>query len=97
MNAQAAEPLAIGWASRDVSTDAPVPIPGQFHIRVSQGVRDPITATALVIENGADALIFVSADFVSIQPHLVNRVRARVAAQMMLAGSAHFFGLDGAA
>jgi hypothetical protein len=79
MNEQAAAPLAIGWASRDVSTDAPVHIPGQFHIRVSQGVRDPITATALVIENGADALIFVSADFVSIQPHVVTRVRARVA------------------
>jgi hypothetical protein len=72
--------LKIGWATRDVSTDKPVDIPGQFHIRVSQGVLDPITATALVVENGEDVLIFVSADFVSISPYLVTEVRDRVAA-----------------
>ena len=80
MKTQATEvdALRIGWASRDVSTDAPVHIPGQFHIRVSQGVLDPITATALVIENAGEALIFVSADFVIINPEIVVRVRARV-------------------
>ena len=68
--------LKIGWASRDISTDKPVDIPGQFHIRVSRGVLDPITATALVIDNGEDLLIFVSADLVSIRAYLVEEVRA---------------------
>ncbi|NLF85044.1 MAG: hypothetical protein GX571_02925 [Lentisphaerae bacterium] len=73
--------LKIGWASRDISTDQPVDIPGQFHIRVSKGVLDPITATALVIDNGEDLLIFVSADLVCIRAYLVEEVRARVKAQ----------------
>jgi len=37
--------LRIGWASRDVSTDQPIDIPGQFHMRVSQGVLDPLRTT----------------------------------------------------
>ena len=73
--------LKIGWASRDISTDRPVDIPGQFHIRVSKGVLDPITATALVIDNGEDLLVFVSADLVCIRAYLVEEVRARVKAQ----------------
>lgn len=72
--------LKIGWAMRDISTDAPVDIPGQFHIRVSQGVRDPVTTTATVIDNGEEMIIFVSVDCVSIQPRLVTAVRDRVAA-----------------
>ena len=73
--------LKIGWASRDISTDQPVDIPGQFHIRVSKGVLDPITATALVIDNGEELLIFVTADLVCIRAYLVEEVRARVQAQ----------------
>lgn len=71
--------LKIGWASRDVSTDKPVDIPGQFHIRVSQGVLDPITVNALAIDNGGDLAVFVSADFVSIRPYLLEEIRAKVA------------------
>ena len=48
--------LKIGWASRDISTNQPVDIPGQFHIRVSKGVLDPITTTALVIDNAGKTL-----------------------------------------
>ena len=71
--------LKIGWASRDVSTDKPIDIPGQFHMRVSQGVLDPITVNALVIDNGGDIAVFLSADFVSIRPYLLEEVRAKVA------------------
>jgi hypothetical protein len=71
--------LKIGWASRNVSTDKPVTIPGQFHMRVSTGVFDPITLTALVIDNGHDLAIFVSADIVVIRNFLLNRIREAVA------------------
>ena len=42
--------IRIGWASRDVSTDKPVNIPGQFHMRISEGVLDPVTVNALVLD-----------------------------------------------
>ena len=72
--------LKIGWASRDVSTTAPLDIPGQFHMRISEGIHDPITVTALVLENGRDLVVFLSADFVSIRACLLQAVRERVAA-----------------
>ncbi len=72
--------LKIGWASRDVSTTKPVNIPGQFHMRISQGIIDPVTVSALVIDNGADSVIFLSADIVVIRAGLLDKVRAKVAA-----------------
>ncbi|NLF94364.1 MAG: hypothetical protein GX564_10805, partial [Oligosphaeraceae bacterium] len=43
--------LKIGWSSRDVSTTKPINIPGQFAMRISRGIMDPVTVTALVIDN----------------------------------------------
>lgn len=73
--------LKIGWASRDVSTDKPINIPGQFHMRISQGVSDPVTITALVVDNGSDLVVFLSADLVVIRSGLLDEVRAAVAAR----------------
>lgn len=69
----------IGWATRNITTDKPVSIPGQFHIRISEGVFDPIFVTTLVIDNGDDLAIFVSADIVVIRNYLIDRLRERVA------------------
>ena len=44
--------LKIGWSKRDVSTERPVMINGQMHIRISKGVLDPILLNCLVIEDG---------------------------------------------
>jgi len=71
--------LRIGWASRDVSTEKPINIPGQFHMRISEGVMDPLTVTALVIDNGCDLVVFLSADLVVIRSGLLDDVRAKVA------------------
>ena len=71
--------LKIGWAARDVSTTKPVNIPGQFHMRISQGVIDPVTVSALVIDNGADSVIFLSADIVVIRSCVLDKIRAKVA------------------
>lgn len=73
--------IKIGWASRDVSTDKPINIPGQFHMRISKGVLDPVTTTALVVDNGSDLAIFLSADLVVIRCGLLDEVRAAVAAR----------------
>ncbi|MDD6878552.1 MAG: hypothetical protein PUD44_12355 [Clostridiaceae bacterium] len=70
--------LSIGWASRDVSTTAPINIPGQFHMRISKGILDPVTTTALVVDGGDDLAIFLSLDAVVIRAHLLDEVREEV-------------------
>ncbi|MBP5181994.1 MAG: hypothetical protein J6331_03085, partial [Lentisphaeria bacterium] len=57
--------LSVGWASADVSTKDPVNLPGQFHVRVSKGILDPATATALWISDGRDDVCFLSIDLVT--------------------------------
>lgn len=71
--------LKIGWATRDISTDKPVNIPGQFHMRISKGVRDPLLVNALLIDDGKDLVVFLSADLVVIRSGLVDDVRAKTA------------------
>jgi hypothetical protein len=73
--------INIGWAQRDISTDKPVNIPGQFHMRISQGVMDPLYISALVIDDGNDAAIFLSADLVVIRSYLLDEIRAKVNAK----------------
>ncbi|MDW7659204.1 MAG: hypothetical protein SCM11_18715 [Bacillota bacterium] len=70
--------VKIGWASRDVSTSVPINIPGQFHMRISKGIMDPLTLTALVIDNSEDLVIFLSADLVVIRSGLLDEVREQV-------------------
>ena len=72
--------LQIGWARRDVSTDSPVNIPGQFHMRVSKGILDPVTVTALLIDNGKDLVCMMSADLVVIRSGLIDEIRAKTTA-----------------
>ena len=71
--------LKIGWATRDVSTDKPVNIPGQFHMRISKGILDPVTVTVLLIDDGTDIVCMISADLVVIRSGLLDEVREKVA------------------
>ena len=70
--------LKIGWASRDVSTEKPINIPGQFHMRISEGVSDPLLVNTLILDDGNDVVIFLSADLVVIRSGLLDEVRAAV-------------------
>ncbi len=69
--------IKIGWASRDVTTDKPIPIIGQAHLRISEGVIDPVTVTSLVIDGGDDCAVFVSLDLEGIYCGLVDEVREK--------------------
>ena len=73
--------LKIGWASRDVSTDMHLNMPGQFHLRIGKGSLDPITVTALVVDNGEDLVIFLSADMIDCRCHLFDEVREKIRTQ----------------
>lgn len=72
--------IQIGWASRDVSTDKPINIPGQFYMRISQGVLDPITVSSLVVAGEEDQVIFLSCDLGSIRYHLLDIIREKLQA-----------------
>lgn len=70
--------IKIGWASRDVSTDKPVNMSGQFHMRIIRGILDPITVTALVVENNGDIAVFLSGDFIDCRAHILDELRQRI-------------------
>lgn len=70
--------LKIGWAKREVSTNDPIVIPGQFHIRISQGILDPLYLTALVIDSGVDYVIFLQSDSVTVPEGILNEIREKV-------------------
>ena len=75
--------VKIGWAKRDISTTEPVNINGQMYLRMNEGIHDPISVTALVIDGGEgqDAAIFVSCDLTSIVEEVKVLSREKVAAK----------------
>ena len=75
------EQVKIGWARKEISLDEPVAIPGQMSIRVSQGIADPLYATALCVDGGEDqdAVIFCSMDTVAVPDTVMEGIRQKVA------------------
>ena len=68
--------IQIGWARRDVSTSEPLNLPGQFYMRISKGIMDPVTVTAMAVENNGQKAVFVSADMIDCRHGLLDEVRA---------------------
>jgi hypothetical protein len=88
--------MQVGWASADVTPLRPVILRGQFHVRVSERVNDPLTATALALE-GQDAegrpaqAIMMSCDHVGISRDLQDGLRERVRARLRGFHAANLF------
>lgn len=79
--------LSVGWATTSITPDTPVQLSGQFHERISTGVRDPVTATALALEapggfGGCGQAIIVSCDLVHVSRELHDVVRAEAGPRM---------------
>jgi sugar phosphate isomerase/epimerase len=77
-------PLSVGWASADITPDRPTAIMGQMHLRISTGVRDPISCTALALETvhdgrSTDQAVLVSCDLAYISPQIVDAVESQAA------------------
>lgn len=75
--------LLVGWATSDVTPERPVILRGQYHARVSEGVLDPITVTALALESVRDGkpvehIVMVSCDYVGISESFLAAVRDRL-------------------
>jgi len=69
--------LLIGWAQVDVTPSKSVTLAGQFHTRISEEVKDPVTATALAIsaEDNSEQAIMLSLDSVWITDYVRERCR----------------------
>lgn len=76
-----ANPIQIGWGVRSLASDKPVPITGQFYLRISQGNYSPVLASALVMEREGESAIFLSADMVSVAPEVLKKVKAKLLAR----------------
>lgn len=73
-NAQSS--LKIGWAKADITPVKPVMLGGQFHARASEGVKDPLTATALALQSGQEGIVFASCDLLYATDELRDSVRS---------------------
>lgn len=73
--------VKIGWGRREISLDAPLRLMGQAFLRISEGVHDPMYATALCVDGGSDAVIFCSLDMIALRLDLINSIKDAVRAQ----------------
>ncbi len=71
--------LKFGWSRKVISIDGPIGITGQFHERISKGVYDENTLTALVMDDESIVSILVSADLVSVSNGIIFDIREAVA------------------
>lgn len=73
--------IIIGWASRDVTPDKPVELLGQFHVRISEYINDPLMATALALESegGSEEGIMVSIDAAYLHDSIRDQCQERLA------------------
>lgn len=82
-----AGPLRIGWASADITPQAHVAMSGGSRARISRGVLDPITATALVLESDGDGkaaarVVLVSVDWGSVHADVQEGVLKKLSARL---------------
>ena len=82
--------IKIGWGHRELSMEGPVSLPGQMYMRISEGIHDPLTGTALCIDGGEgqDVAIFLTCDVVSLPGEAQDLIRQKVesAADPLFAG-----------
>lgn len=75
--------LYVGAATVSITPELPVALSGQMHLRISQKVESPVTATALAIETrrGTESLeqaIMVACDLVAIREGVLEKVREQL-------------------
>ncbi len=86
--------LKIGWAQTGITPEVPLLMEGQMYMRASEWIHDPITATALVLDNGEDQAILVSLDIteppVFVLPSLLEKLsEAGIPAEKVSLNSIH--------
>jgi len=70
----------IGWGKGDITPHgAPASLCGQFHTRITEEIRDPLSATCMYVESDAGASIWVACDACSISGELCDETEAALA------------------
>lgn len=73
--------LKIGWAQTSITPNRPIIMEGQMYMRCSQYVHDPLTATALALDNGETQAIFVSTDMTEPAVHADGLLKEKLEAK----------------
>ena len=77
--ATAQDSLRIGTGQADITPPKRVPLLGQFHLRMSQGVQTPLAANVVAVESANDTVIFITLDVALITGDLLDAVRKKLA------------------
>lgn len=67
--------LQIGWSQTSITPNRPLIMEGQMYQRASRYVHDPLTATALALDNGETQAIFVSLDMTMPPVHAIEPLK----------------------
>jgi hypothetical protein len=79
--------LRTGAAIIDVTPQKPMFLHGYPHVkRISQGIHDPLYASALIIDNGEMQIGFCAVDIIFISREITDRVREQVQASTGIPG-----------
>ena len=70
--------LKAGVAEAEITCQVGTELAAELNPRVSQGVRMPLMAKALVLSNGAESLAVVTLDLFGLQPDAAERLAQRV-------------------
>lgn len=70
--------IKIGWAQTSITPSCNILMEGQMYQRYSRYVHDPITATALALDNGDQKAIFVSNDMTEVPVHAFAALKKEV-------------------
>ncbi|MCS7305645.1 MAG: hypothetical protein NZ602_11140 [Thermoguttaceae bacterium] len=81
--AAAGAELWVGAAAVDITPDKPVALQGQFHLRISKGVDNPLRAAAVALETRQadrpqDQALLISCDLTVITEELQQKLRDRL-------------------
>ncbi len=76
--------ILIGWDTQDITPDQPVELVGQYYQRISRGIRDPLSVTALAMEQegGTGQSVMVSMDILFVDRDFLEEVRDHVRARV---------------
>nr|MBQ4318774.1 hypothetical protein [Clostridia bacterium] len=72
--------LKAGFAQIDITPEFGIQIPGHFALRIADGIRDPLYARAVVLDDGVCPLAFVVMDIIHVSAASTKMIRERVAA-----------------
>ncbi len=92
--------IKIGWSKRSLSLDVPMSIPGQMHLRISEGIHDPLMVNVLCVDGGQgtvkDTAIFMTcaigtmrAEVIRIMKEKIHAVRPEIPLDSMIIGATH--------